>query len=265
MLNCVEMSVILIRRKIYWVCTATYPRISKDLTMLFLLVKVLKGPIYANRLADFASVFKDRQKEIRMALLLHTATSLDSVRDTLADVDQSVRLTGEKLNMIALFHKLDSLEEKELMKQVEARGGALKCMEDDSALTELISVRKKLEQDQRQGEPEQTGPSKDMSAHSVPPERLRTKSRHYNVRIRQPSLIHPHSKSHAHAHTYAHPPVAVPGTRVHSQSRDQVSFSYTRSSIRPAKQIVSCSANAPLAELCLSTRTKRLLDTPALS
>src|SRR5882762_949889 len=105
-LNCVETSVILIRRKIYWVCTATYPRISEDLTMLFLLVKVLKGPIYANRLADFASVFQDRQKEIRMALLLHTATSLDSVRDTLADVHRSVRLTGEKLNMIALFHKL---------------------------------------------------------------------------------------------------------------------------------------------------------------
>ena len=190
-----------------------------------------------------------------MALLLHTATSLDSVRDTLADVDQSVRLAGEKFNMIALFHKLDSLEEKELMKQVEARGGALKCMEDDNALTDLISVRKMLEQDQRQGEPKQLGPSKDMFSHSVPPERLHSKSWHYNVRIPQPSSIHP---------TYAHPPVAVPGTRVHSQSRHQVSFSYTRSSIRPAKQLVSCSANEPHTELRLSTRTKQLLDALAL-
>src|ERR1700691_1770485 len=187
------------------------------MTSLFLLVKVLKGPIYANRLADFASVFKDRQKEIRMALLLHTATSLDSVMDTLTDVDQSVRSTGEKLNMLALFQKLDSLEEKELMKLVRTRGGALKCMEDDSVLAELISARKKLDPEQRQVESERPAMTRDFFTPSVPQERPHMNSRHYSMRMPQP---------YARNRSYARPSEVVPGTRIHSQ----VGFVYARSS-----------------------------------
>lgn len=202
-----------IRRNIYWVCTATFLRTRENLTSLLFPVKVLKGPIYANRLADFASVFKDRQKEIRMALLLHTATSLDSVMDRLTDVDQGVKSTGEKLDMMTLFRKLDSLEEKELMKQVQARGGPLKCMEDDSALAELISVRKLME-------PERPGPGKDHFASDGPQERLFSKSGYNNMPQSYP--IHPRHQSHAYQTEMA------PGHshRIPSQPLNRVRFSY---------------------------------------
>jgi hypothetical protein len=178
--------------------------------LLFFPVKVLKGPIYANRLADFASVFKDRQKEIRMALLLHTATGLDSVMDKLTDVDQGVKSTEEKLNMMSLFRKLGSLEEKELMKQVQARGGPLKCMEDDSALAELISVRKLME-------PERLGPSKDHFTSDGPQEHFYSKSGYP-----QSYPIHPRHRSRAY------PAEMTPGrsNRIHSQPLNQVFFSY---------------------------------------
>lgn len=120
-----------------------------NLILSYHLVKILKGPIYEQRLAGFATVFQDRHREIQMALLLHAGQSLDSITVELAEVAKNVQSTNAKLNMTALFRKLDSVEEKELIKLVESKGGASKCMEDDNVIVELISARQQINQNRR--------------------------------------------------------------------------------------------------------------------
>lgn len=119
-----------------------------NLLLLLRVVKILKGPIYEGRLSDCATVFRGRQKEIRMALIIHTAQKLDSVMSAIADVDQSVKSRNETFDMFLLFRRLDSSEEQELIKRVEAKGGAKACMEDDSILLELSRFRQELSQRQ---------------------------------------------------------------------------------------------------------------------
>lgn len=83
-----------------------------------------------------------------MALIIHTAQKLDSVMSAIADVDQSVKSRNETFDMFLLFRRLDSSEEQELIKRVEAKGGAKACMEDDSILLELSRFRQELSQRQ---------------------------------------------------------------------------------------------------------------------
>jgi hypothetical protein len=104
-------------------------------------VKVLKGPIYETRLAEFASTFMNHQREIEFTLLLHTSLGLDSTVRTISDFHATVRSTDEKLKMILLFRRLDSPNETELMKYVESKGGAQKCIEDDMVLQQLDFMR----------------------------------------------------------------------------------------------------------------------------
>jgi len=108
-------------------------------------VKVLKGPIYEHRLAEYATVFADNQKEIESALIMHTSLTLESAMHTLLAVNEKVTSTDEKFNLILLFRRLDSPQEAELIRFVEAKGGPEKCMKDDGVLLELTALRKRLQ------------------------------------------------------------------------------------------------------------------------
>ncbi|KZP06008.1 hypothetical protein FIBSPDRAFT_765073, partial [Athelia psychrophila] len=113
-----------------------------------LLVKILKGPIYEGRLSDCATAFTDRQKDIRMALIIHTALKIGSVVAAVADVHETVESTSEAVDTILLFRMLDSSDEKELLKRVQANGGAKACMENDDILLELSTLREELRERQ---------------------------------------------------------------------------------------------------------------------
>lgn len=91
------------------------------------------------------TTFKDRQKEIRNALILNTALNLDVVMKNLSEVDRTVRENDEKLSMILLFRMLDSPAEKELIQKVQSNGGPSKCMQDDKMLLDLNRFRRTLE------------------------------------------------------------------------------------------------------------------------
>jgi hypothetical protein len=103
-------------------------------------VKVLKGPLYEGRLADFAARFSERRKELHLALQMHTTLGVDKANRTLADVNRTVRAVDEKLNMILLFRRLDSPHEKELLKFIDSKGGPKACLADNSILKELSYV-----------------------------------------------------------------------------------------------------------------------------
>jgi hypothetical protein len=108
-------------------------------------VKVLKGPIYDLRLADYATVFADHRTEIQRALAIHTALGVDAANRSLAEVHQSVRAVDEKMNMLVLFEKLNSPHEKEIMKFIESKGGPNACLADDTILKELSFVNESLD------------------------------------------------------------------------------------------------------------------------
>jgi len=128
-------------------------------------VKVLKGPVYEARLAEYATIFTNRQKDIEFALLVHTTLSLDSAIRTLSDVHESVRSTDDKFNMVLLFRRLDSPGEKELIKLVESKGGPQKCMEDDNVLLELDSFRRGPERESLLVNSEPSGFARDFTGY----------------------------------------------------------------------------------------------------
>ena len=131
-------------------------------------MKVLKGPVYEARLAEYATIFTNRQKDIEFALLIHTTLSLDSAIRTLSDVHESARSTDDKFNMVLLFRRLDSPGEKELIKLVESKGGPQKCMEDDNVLLELDSFRRGLESESLVVNPDPSGLERRFTGEAYP-------------------------------------------------------------------------------------------------
>jgi predicted nucleic acid-binding protein len=102
--------------------------------------RVLKSTIYEARFGEFAIIFADRQKELELALLVHTTLEMDSVGRTLANVDHKVRTLDEKLNIVLLFSRLRTPQEKAMLELVESKGGIEVCMADDAILEELILI-----------------------------------------------------------------------------------------------------------------------------
>lgn len=121
---------------------ASHSTHSLHLALTFTLARVLKSFIYEARLDDCGTKFANRRKELELALLTYTATAIDSASHTLSDVHDNTRSADEKLDMILLFRQLDSPDEKELMKYIESKGGPKECMEDESALRELTTMRR---------------------------------------------------------------------------------------------------------------------------
>lgn len=69
-------------------------------------MKVLKGPIYDGRLADYAARFSERRKEIMLALQIHATLGVDAANCSIANVHHTVRAVDEKLAMILRFREV---------------------------------------------------------------------------------------------------------------------------------------------------------------
>lgn len=52
-----------------------------------LLVKVLKGPVWAERLTSFVTVFTNRKADFQFALAMHTANSVTDVKKQNIEID----------------------------------------------------------------------------------------------------------------------------------------------------------------------------------
>jgi hypothetical protein len=87
----------------------------------------------------------DRQRELQFALLVHTSLNIETARRQINAVHEKVSSTEDKFNITLLFRRLDSPQEVELIKYIDAKGGAEKCMADDNALLELAAMRQKLQ------------------------------------------------------------------------------------------------------------------------
>ncbi|KAF8178104.1 hypothetical protein K438DRAFT_1978069 [Mycena galopus ATCC 62051] len=94
------------------------------------LVKVLKGPIWEQRLVKFVGIFTDRRGDFEFALSIHTALGVDAVNRTAQDLNAKMDM------MLKLFQQFVSPEQKEMARLVEERGGQA-VLDDDKALEEL--------------------------------------------------------------------------------------------------------------------------------
>jgi hypothetical protein len=103
-------------------------------------VRLLKGPIYEGRFADFAESFAGHRTKLTFAMQIHMTVGVDAANESIDQTYDSVRGVDEKLNMLLLFRQLESPREAELRKIIATKGGAAACMENKEALKELAVI-----------------------------------------------------------------------------------------------------------------------------
>ncbi|KAI0327267.1 hypothetical protein GY45DRAFT_1327868 [Cubamyces sp. BRFM 1775] len=99
-----------------------------------LIVKVLKGPIWADKLAGFVQTFADRKADFQFALTMHSANTISDVKRQNYEIDAKIDV------VIALFGRFVTSEERRLAEEVENKGGALKVRQNDEYLKSLMAL-----------------------------------------------------------------------------------------------------------------------------
>ncbi|TBU25683.1 hypothetical protein BD311DRAFT_780186 [Dichomitus squalens] len=99
-----------------------------------LLVKVFKGPVWAEKLSGFVQVFSDRKADLQFALAMHTANSLTDVKR------QNYEIQAKLDIVLGLFNKFISTDERRIALEIESKGGRAKVRQDDEALKSLIAL-----------------------------------------------------------------------------------------------------------------------------
>jgi hypothetical protein len=95
-------------------------------------VRILKGAVYENRLAEHAKAFAEHKEAIQYEIALCTKIGVDAANKSLTSLNQKVDVVLD--NMLSLFHKLDSTAEKEIKEYITSKGGADQCIESYDAL-----------------------------------------------------------------------------------------------------------------------------------
>ncbi|KAJ8495156.1 hypothetical protein ONZ51_g1863 [Trametes cubensis] len=99
-----------------------------------LIVKVLKGPIWADKLAGFVQTFADRKADFQFALTMHSANTMSDVKKQNYEIDAKIDV------VISLFDRFVTSEERRLAEEVENKGGALKVRQNDEYLKSLMAL-----------------------------------------------------------------------------------------------------------------------------
>lgn len=105
-------------------------------------VKILKSPVYESRLAAFSVTFADHRKELEFTLTIHTTVGVDAANVALAELSKGMKAVNEKLDMIAVFRRLDTPQEKKLQKFVNENGGPEAVIANDQGMAALADLEK---------------------------------------------------------------------------------------------------------------------------
>ncbi|KAJ7058048.1 hypothetical protein C8F01DRAFT_1149302 [Mycena amicta] len=109
-----------------------------------LVVKILKGPVWEQKLIKFAGTFTKRRSEFEFALSIHTALGVDAANKTLSSVDKVTQEMNEKMDMMMkMFSQMVAPEQKDLLRLVEQKGGVEACQDNDKILKELCDLEAK--------------------------------------------------------------------------------------------------------------------------
>jgi len=102
-------------------------------------VKLLKGQMYDSCLAEFDTIFEERQKDIEGALSVHTAMPTNAAINEFTAIPSTTVL-------LAQAHAHATPSERELKRYIEAKGGVDKFMLDERALEDLVRIRRTHDQ-----------------------------------------------------------------------------------------------------------------------
>lgn len=109
-------------------------------------VRVIKGPIWENRLLYYAGLFTKRRSEFEFSLTMHTAHGVDAANIKLSIVDKSTQEMKAKLDLLMKMFKTFAMpEEKDMVKRIQQRGGIEACERDEQILKELHDSEPKKE------------------------------------------------------------------------------------------------------------------------
>ena len=103
------------------------------------IAKTVKSSTYEGRLSGFVDTFIEHRKKLELSFSLHTSIGVDAANEKLDEQDIRLRSIEEKLDMIALFRKLDTPREKDVQKFIDEHGGVKACLSSDELLEELIT------------------------------------------------------------------------------------------------------------------------------
>ncbi|KAJ7057168.1 hypothetical protein C8F01DRAFT_1257088 [Mycena amicta] len=112
-----------------------------------LIVKVLKGPIWEGKLADFAGVFTKRRSDFQFAMSIHITVAVDAANRGIGVVDERTQAMDERTQamdekidiVIKMFAQMVSPEQKEMSRLIDQKGGAA-CLDNDETVKELIGI-----------------------------------------------------------------------------------------------------------------------------
>ncbi|KAH9891323.1 hypothetical protein C8Q73DRAFT_747277 [Cubamyces lactineus] len=106
-----------------------------------LIVKVLKGPVWADKLAGFVKTFTDRKADFQFALVMHSANTVTDVKRQNQEIDAKIDV------VIALFDRFLTSEERCLAEEVENKGGTIRVRHNDEHLKSLLALDIEMHRD----------------------------------------------------------------------------------------------------------------------
>ncbi|KAH7883455.1 hypothetical protein F5I97DRAFT_1931013 [Phlebopus sp. FC_14] len=111
---------------------------------LNVVVRSVKSIIWEGRLAQYADMFDAHKKAIESMLAWHNAYVIDHAAADLSFIRQDLKDVNKKLNMLALFHLLDTPAEKEIKQRFPCtETGWRTLIEDDGLLQSLVTISQK--------------------------------------------------------------------------------------------------------------------------
>lgn len=89
-------------------------------------------------LLKFVELFVKRRGEFEYALTIHTALGVDALNDKMDDNTKITQDINAKMDlMMKMFQQSANSEERDMMTQVQRRGGIKSCLKSDRLLKEL--------------------------------------------------------------------------------------------------------------------------------
>ncbi|GBE88956.1 hypothetical protein SCP_1403640 [Sparassis crispa] len=98
-----------------------------------LLVKILTGPLWENKLADFVSTFTERRTQFEFTLSIHIGRGVDEVKRKLDNLEHGKNM------LLKFMRTYVPPEQRELVALVQKKGGTKAVMDNEEVLKELHS------------------------------------------------------------------------------------------------------------------------------
>ncbi|KAF5318870.1 hypothetical protein D9619_010940 [Psilocybe cf. subviscida] len=104
-----------------------------------LVSKLIKAKIYERRFAEHVETFAQRRSELQTTITAYISAGIDAANIAITHVGQKVEAMDKKIDsLLAVFQRLDTPSERELLKYIGDNGGAENCISRDDLLRALL-------------------------------------------------------------------------------------------------------------------------------